>query len=128
MTSGIRRPTVSIVLAAAVPILSWMAASQETKLVRYAVGPKPLISITNEYGAITVRPSGNNQIVVSTVSYSNAISFVSEQHGNRVELRAESNRRGTSLERNIPCWSRMIQSSPCDHSTEVCASKGCKGM
>jgi len=35
--------------------------------------------------------------VVSTVSYSDAISFVSEQHGNRVELRAESDRRGTSV-------------------------------
>ena len=27
-----------------------MAATQETKLVRYVAGPKPLISITNDYG------------------------------------------------------------------------------
>jgi hypothetical protein len=91
------RSKVSITQLAAVPLLSLMAASQQTKLVRYAVGSKPLICITNDYGAITVRPSGSNQIVVSTVSYSDAISFVSEQHGNRVELRAESDRRGTSL-------------------------------
>ena len=91
------RSKVSITLLAAVPLLSLMAASQQTKLVRYAVGPKPLICITNDYGPITVRPSGSNQIVVSTVSYSDSISFVSEQHGNRVELRAESDRRGTSL-------------------------------
>jgi hypothetical protein len=97
MTGGACRPTVSIALLATVPLLSLMAASQQTKLVRYAVGPKPLISITNDYGAITVGPSGNNQIVVSTVSHSDAINFVSEQHGNRVELRAESDRRGASL-------------------------------
>jgi hypothetical protein len=74
-----------------------MAASQQTKLVRYAVGPKPLICITNDYGAITVRPSGSNQIVGSTVSYSDAISFVSEQHGNRIELRALSAQGGSNL-------------------------------
>jgi hypothetical protein len=90
-------PKPTLALLAAVPLLSLMAASQQTKLVRYAVGPKPLICITNDYGAITVRPSGNNQIVVSTVSYSDAIRFVNEQHGDRIELRAESDLRGTSL-------------------------------
>jgi hypothetical protein len=97
MTRAIRRPTLSIVLLGAVPLFSLMAASQQTKLVRYAVGPKPLICITNDYGAITVRPSGSNQIVVSTVSYSDAISFVSEQHGNRIELRALSAQGGSNL-------------------------------
>jgi hypothetical protein len=97
MTCRVRRPTSSIALLTAVPILSVMLASQETKLVRYVVGPKPLISITNDYGAITVSPSGNNQVVVSTVSHSDAIRFVNERHGDRVELRAESDRRGTSL-------------------------------
>jgi hypothetical protein len=97
VTSGTRRPKVSIALLAVVPIFSLTAASQQTKLVRYAAGPKPLISITNEYGAITVRPSVSNQIVVSRASYSDAISFVSEQHGNRVELRAESGRQGANL-------------------------------
>src|ERR1700751_3634685 len=97
MTSGIRCPTVSISRLAVVPILSLMAVTQETKLVQYVAGPKPLISITNDYGTVTVRPSGGNQIVVSTVSHSDAISFASEQHGNRIELRATSNRTGTSL-------------------------------
>jgi hypothetical protein len=97
MTTGIRRPTVSISLLAVVPVLSLMAAAQETKLVRYVAGPKPLISITNDYGTVTVRPSGGNQIVVSSVSPSDAISFASEQHGNRVELRATSNRSVASL-------------------------------
>jgi hypothetical protein len=76
MRTSIHCRTVSMALLAAVPIVSLMAASQETKLVRYVAGPKPLISITNDYGAITVRPSGNKQIVVSTVSHSDAISFV----------------------------------------------------
>src|ERR1700730_9251519 len=97
MTRAIRRPTVSIARLAAVLVLSLMAVSQQTKLVRYAVGPKPLISIMNDYGSITVRPSGGSQIVVSTVSHSDAINFVSENDGNRIELRAESDRRGANL-------------------------------
>ena len=66
MTSGIRRPTVSISRLAVVPILSLMAVTQETKLIRYVAGPKPLISITNDYGTVTVRPSGGNQILFRT--------------------------------------------------------------
>ena len=127
MTCRVRRPTSSIALLTAVPILSVMLASQKTKLVRYVVGPKPLISITNDYGAITVSPSGNNQVVVSTVSHSDAIRFVNERHGDRVELRAESDRRGTTLG-DLPCWCRTIQSSPCDRSTGVYALKDCEGM
>jgi hypothetical protein len=72
-------------------------AQVKKKEVRFTVGQKPLISITNNYGPITIKPSGTNQVIVTTVSYSDEVSFVNEQHGSRIELRAESKRAGRDL-------------------------------
>ena len=88
---------VPMVLAAVISIFAAVAAAQEKKELTYAVGPKAVISITNNYGPITVRPSGNRRVVVTTVSHSDAVNFVNEQHGNRIELRSISSREGSSL-------------------------------
>src|SRR5246127_4000247 len=78
-------------------LVSVPGSAQVKKEVRFTVGQKPVISITNNYGPITVKPSGNNQVVVTIVSYSDGGSFVNEQHGTRIELRAESRRAGRDL-------------------------------
>jgi hypothetical protein len=97
MTSVRSHPRFSIVLVAVFPLLSLLLAAQETKEVTYTVKRRAVISITNAYGAITVKPSGNRRVVVTTVSRSDAVSFVNEQHGNRIELRSMSTRRGAAL-------------------------------
>jgi hypothetical protein len=79
------------------PLLSVMALAQEKKEFSYTVGPEAAISITNYYGPITVKSSGNRQVVVTTVSYSDAVGFENEQHGNRVELHSISTRHGNGL-------------------------------
>ena len=84
-------------LAAFWVLVSLPGSAQIKKEVRFTVGEKSLISIINNYGPITVKPSGTNQVVVTTVSYSNEVSFVNEQHGTRIELRAESKRAGKDL-------------------------------
>ena len=56
-----------------------------------------MVSITNNYGPITVKPSGSRQVVIETVSHSDAVSLVNEQHGDRIELRSMSSRPGTNL-------------------------------
>jgi hypothetical protein len=86
----------SAVLIAVFFLLSSLAA-QERKVLTYAVRRKAIISITNRYGPITVKSSKNKQVVVTTVSRSEAVSFVHEQHGNRIELRSISSRQGTGL-------------------------------
>jgi Putative adhesin len=78
-------------------LVSVPGGAQVKKEVRFTVGQKPVISITNNYGPITVKPSGTNQVVVTIVSYSDEVSFVNEQHGTRIELRAESKRAGKDL-------------------------------
>jgi hypothetical protein len=77
--TGARSPSaISAVLVAAFPVLSLLAAAQEKKEFGYFVGPKATISTTNNYGSITVKPSGNDQVTVTTVSCSDAVTFENE--------------------------------------------------
>jgi hypothetical protein len=92
-----RKHLTSAGLVAVFPLLSLAASAQEKKEFSYTVGPQAVISITNYYGPITVKSSGNRQVVVTTVSYSDAVSFENEQHGNRVELHSISTRHGDGL-------------------------------
>ncbi|MGH9546442.1 MAG: DUF4097 family beta strand repeat-containing protein [Terriglobales bacterium] len=71
--------------------------NQEKKEISYTVGPGAVVSITNNYGPITVKPSGSRQVVVETVSHSDAVSLLNEQHGDRIELSSISNRQGANL-------------------------------
>jgi Putative adhesin len=70
---------------------------QEKKDLSFAVGPGAVICITNNYGPITVKPSGNSQVSVETISHSDAITLENEQHGDRVDLHSISSRPGTNL-------------------------------
>jgi hypothetical protein len=88
---------VSALLLAVCPVISLLAAAQEKKEIRYVAGPKAIISITNNYGSITVKPSGSNQVVVTIVSYSDAVTFQNQQRGNRIDLRARSRHPGSNL-------------------------------
>jgi DUF4097 and DUF4098 domain-containing protein YvlB len=74
-----------------------LAAAQEKKEFSCTVGSGAVISITNNYGPITVKPSGSSQVAVETVSHSDTVSLLNEQHGNRIELRSISSRQGTNL-------------------------------
>lgn len=80
-----------------ISLLALAAAAQEKKEFTYNVGPRAVVSITNNYGPITVKPSRNRQVVVETVSHSDAVGLVNEQHGDRIELRSISSRPGNDL-------------------------------
>jgi putative adhesin len=82
-------------LAVAIFLSGLTVAAEERKEVSYTVGPGAVVSITNPYGAITVKPSKNREVVVQTVSHSDAVGFVNEQHGSRLELRSVSTRPGS---------------------------------
>jgi hypothetical protein len=84
-------------LLVAISLLALSAVAQEKREVSYTVGPGAVISITNNYGPITVKPSGSRQVLVETVSHSDTVSLLNEQHGDRIELRAASSRPGTNL-------------------------------
>jgi hypothetical protein len=99
MTNARKHSRISIVLVALFffSLLSLPAAAQDTKEFSYTVGPGAVISITNNYGLITVKPSGSSRVVVETASYSDGVSLVNEQHGDRIELRSMSSHQGNNL-------------------------------
>jgi hypothetical protein len=57
MTGAHGRSVLSVVLMTVCPMVSLLVAAQEKKEFRYAVGPRAMISATNNYGSITVKPS-----------------------------------------------------------------------
>lgn len=97
MTTASKHSSISTVLLTVFSLLSLMAAAQEKKEFSCTVGPLAVITITNNYGPITVKPSGRNQVLVETIFHSDAVNLVNEQHGDRVELRSISSRKGTNL-------------------------------
>jgi hypothetical protein len=97
MTNARKHSRISTVLLAVFSLLSLLATAQEKKEFSCTVGPGAVISITNNYGPITVKPSGNSQVVVETVSHSDTVNLVNEQHGDRIELRSISSRQGRNL-------------------------------
>jgi DUF4097 and DUF4098 domain-containing protein YvlB len=97
MTNARKHSRISTVLLVVFSLLSLLAAAQEKKEFSCTVGPGAVISITNNYGPISVKPSGSNQVLVETVSHSDTVSLVNEQHGDRIELRSISSRQGTNL-------------------------------
>src|SRR5258708_11494850 len=97
MTNARKHSRSSTVLLAVFSLLSLLAAAQEKKEFSCTVGPGAVISVTNNYGPISVKPSGSSQVVVATVSHSDTVSLVNQQHGNRIELRSISSRQGTNL-------------------------------
>ena len=80
-----------------ISLLALTAAAQEKREFTSNVGPRAVVSITNNYGPSTVKPSRNRQVVVETVSHSDAVGLVNEQHGDRIELRSISTRPGNDL-------------------------------
>lgn len=69
-------------------ILSACVASSaqiKREVLAYTVNAKPVISIRNQYGRITVTPSSENR-VVATVTHSDAVQIQAQQSESRVEL------------------------------------------
>ena len=70
------------------PVLAMCAlvsAQIKRDVYAYPVNAKPVISIRNQYGRITVSPSSANR-VVATVTHTSAVEIHAEQVANRIEL------------------------------------------
>ena len=57
-----------LALAALISLVASAAGGQEKNETRYVVGRNPIVSITNKYGPVTVKPSENRQVVVGTTT------------------------------------------------------------
>src|SRR6201981_627331 len=75
--------TVAVLLA-----LAALAVAQTKKEYRFNVGAKSTISIINQYGAVTVRPSTGNYVLVNATTYSDKVESDQTQSGNRVDVQS----------------------------------------
>jgi DUF4097 and DUF4098 domain-containing protein YvlB len=61
-------------------------SAEVRKEFRFTVGPKAVISITNQYGPISVKPGGGSQVIVLAVLHSDQIEIDHAQSGSRVDI------------------------------------------
>ncbi len=70
-----------VILAAAI-----CASAEVRKEFRFTVGPGAVISITNQYGPISVKPGVGSQVVVIAILHSEQIEVYHTQSGSRVDI------------------------------------------
>ena len=63
-----------------------LAAAETRKEFRYTVGHNSSVSISNEYGPISVKPSGGNLVIVTAILASDKVEIDASQNGNRVDI------------------------------------------
>jgi len=83
MASIHQTTAVTLVLATC---LSAAAFAQTKKEYRYTVGPNANISVDTQYGAISVKPGSDNQVVVTATLKSNNVEVDNQQNGNRIDI------------------------------------------
>lgn len=85
MVTKERISQIAVVLAACVAAL---AADQAKKEFKYSPGPKARLSILNEYGRISVKPSTTNQVVIIAAPHSDKVQVDGTQNDNRIALQS----------------------------------------
>ncbi|HZE28244.1 MAG TPA: DUF4097 family beta strand repeat-containing protein, partial [Terriglobales bacterium] len=68
--------------------LTTFAVAETKKEYRFNVGVKSAVSIINQYGAVTVRPSTGNYVLVNATTYSDKVEVDQSQSGNRVDVQS----------------------------------------
>ena len=62
------------------------ASAEVRKEFRFTVGPRAAVSVTNQYGPISVKPGSGNQVVVTAILHSDRAEIDQSQSGNRVDI------------------------------------------
>ena len=68
--------------------LTVLANAETKKEFHYNVGAHSTVSIINQYGAVSVRPSSGNTIVVTATLYSDKVEVDQSQSGSRVNVQS----------------------------------------
>jgi DUF4097 and DUF4098 domain-containing protein YvlB len=106
-------------LVAAVGLASGTASAQKKEF-RYTVTPGASISVVNDSGPVTLRAGSANQVLVTATPRSSKVEVNSTQHGNRIDVRSQSQQGAKPEERRVDY---EIQVPP-DASVMVRASTG----
>lgn len=82
MQSKLRAAALPLILA----VLAGTGMAQSRKEYRYTVRPGANVTVTNEYGPVTVTSAGGNQVIVRATLASNKVEVDQDQNGNRVDI------------------------------------------
>jgi DUF4097 and DUF4098 domain-containing protein YvlB len=82
-----RRQAVKLAVVVVVTITTW-AVAETKKEYRFNVGVKSTVSIINQYGPVSIKPSTGNFVVVSATTYSDKVEVDQSQSGNRVDVQS----------------------------------------
>ena len=84
MATLIGRSSTTAVLIGA---LCALASAQQKKELRYSVQPGATVSVTSDFGPVTIRAVAGTQVQVTATPRSSAVEIDSNQTGNRVDIR-----------------------------------------
>ncbi|HYL15427.1 MAG TPA: DUF4097 family beta strand repeat-containing protein [Terriglobales bacterium] len=63
-------------------------AASEKKEFKYTVGPRASVTINNQFGPVSVKPSAGNQVIITAILQSNKVEVDDSKIGDRVELKS----------------------------------------
>ena len=95
-------------------------AADSKKEFKYTVGPKPSVTIVNEYGPVSVKGVSGHQVTITATTHSDKVEVDSSQAGNRCETRTHTLEKATPEEGRVEY---MVQ-VPMDASVSVRGSTG----
>lgn len=74
-------------LISSVLVFVSIALIAETKKeFRFTVGPNARVSVFNDYGPVSVKPSDGNQVIITATVHSDKVQLEQKQSGNRVQV------------------------------------------
>jgi DUF4097 and DUF4098 domain-containing protein YvlB len=76
----------TVVTLVLVTCLSAAAFAETRKEYRFTVGPNAIISVDTQYGAISVKPGSDTEVVVTATLKSDNVEVDQQQNGNRIEI------------------------------------------
>src|SRR5499425_1579052 len=76
-----------LTVIALIGLTSW-AVAETKKEYRFEVGPKAKVSILNQFGSVSVRPSTGNYVLVNATIYSDKVEVDHAQNGSRVDVQS----------------------------------------
>ena len=68
--------------------MTTLSSAENKKDYRFEVGPHSKVSILNQFGKISVKPSPGNYVLVTATTYSDKVEVDQSQNGNRVDVQS----------------------------------------
>ncbi len=83
-----RSPNITELTVMVLVTLATFAVAETKKEYRFEVGPKSKVSIINQYGSVSVKPSSGNFVLVNATTYSDRVEVDHTQNGSRVDVQS----------------------------------------